>query len=776
MSMFLTPDGRPFFGGTYFPPRDRDGTPASTACSSAVADAWRDQRAELEKDADSLTDAVRSGSAGRSTPRRGSRSTRDLAARRLARRWPSSSTPSSAASASTPTGPKRPKFPEPVEPRLPPRPAPPRPADGRAGAGARPAGDGPQDARPRWPAAASATTWPAAITATARTATGASPTSRRCSTTTPSSPRSTCWPSRRPATPAGGPRPRRPSPSSPGRMTAPEGGFYSALDAETEGEEGKSYVWTRDEVETVLGDGEDFAVFAQVYGLDGEPNFEGGPLRPARAAAAEQAEALDRRPRPSKPGWPRSARSSWPPATAGPRRCCDDKVLTSWNGLMIAAYADGFRVLKDDRYRQRRRDGRRLPPGASCRTPTAASCGPTAAARPSSPAYLEDYAFLAHGLLRLHAATGDPKRLAQARALADRMIADFADPEDGGFFYTAGDHESLLARAKDPFDNALPGGNSVAIRDLVALGVATGEAATSTRPARPSTPSAPSLARNPAGLPPDARGPRRIPRRPPRAPRLAGRRRGRADPAGSVVTAKADRRQGRPWPRRAASSRSPSTLTIRGRLPHLRQPAPCRGRDPDGRHPRADGQRLRPRRVDYPDGDVEDPRRRRAGEGRRLRGDSHPHGARLASRGPTRQSRSDVPASRYQACNDRACLAPATLEVPVPVEVRGRRWRSDRRAFSTRRRLPTARPSPRPRLRPHSGRTIPGSRHRWIDPGRSRPALRPPEPEQADRRDLARRGRPRRAAASRGSRSATPGRSTRWRRACWSSASARRRG
>jgi hypothetical protein len=141
---------------------------------------------------------------------------------------------------------------------------------------------------------------------------------------------------------------------------------------------------------------------------------------------------------------------------------------------MIAAYADGFRVLKDVRYREaaekaadflwstaRDKDGRLL------RTYRAGQA--------KLPAYLEDYAFLAHGLLRLQAATGDPKRLEQARALTDRMIGEFADSRDGGFFYTSDDHESLLARPRDPFDNVLPGGNSVAIRNLIALAAATKE-------------------------------------------------------------------------------------------------------------------------------------------------------------------------------------------------------------------------------------------------------------------------------------------------------------
>jgi uncharacterized protein YyaL (SSP411 family) len=157
-----------------------------------------------------------------------------------------------------------------------------------------------------------------------------------------------------------------------------------------------------------------------------------------------------------------------------PAPLLDDKILTSWNGLTISAYAEGFRLLKEPRYRQaaeraadflltrlRTSDGRLLRTYRNGQAKLAA--------------YLEDYAFLAHGLLRLHDATGDPARLTQARALTDRMIADFADTREGGFFYTSGDHESLLARPKDPYDNALPSGNSLAIRNLVALARATGE-------------------------------------------------------------------------------------------------------------------------------------------------------------------------------------------------------------------------------------------------------------------------------------------------------------
>ena len=142
---------------------------------------------------------------------------------------------------------------------------------------------------------------------------------------------------------------------------------------------------------------------------------------------------------------------------------------------MIAAYADGFRLLKDPRYRQAAEKAADFLL-TSLRTPNGRLLRTYRAGQAKLPGYLEDYAFLVHGLLRLHAATGDGKRLEQARSLSDRMIADFDDPKDGGFFYTADDHESLLARPKDPYDGALPSANSVAVRNLVALAHATGEA------------------------------------------------------------------------------------------------------------------------------------------------------------------------------------------------------------------------------------------------------------------------------------------------------------
>jgi uncharacterized protein YyaL (SSP411 family) len=258
-------------------------------------------------------------------------------------------------------------------------------------------------------------------------------------------------------------------------MTAPDGGFFSALDAESGGEEGQSYVWTRAEVERVLGTGGDSDTFARVYGLARAPNFsEDRYVLLEPRTRAEQAETLKTTPEALEARLQPLRARLLAVRDRRPAPLCDDKVVTSWNGLTIAAYADGFRLLKDPRHRQaaeRAADfllGRlRAPDGRLLRTYRNGQA--------KFPAYLEDYAFLAHGLLRLHAATGDPRRLAQARALTDRMIDDFADTKAGGFFFTSDDHESLLARPKDPYDNALPSGNSVAIRNLIALAAATGE-------------------------------------------------------------------------------------------------------------------------------------------------------------------------------------------------------------------------------------------------------------------------------------------------------------
>ena len=254
-------------------------------------------------------------------------------------------------------------------------------------------------------------------------------------------------------------------------MQDPEGGYYATLDADSEGEEGKFYLWTRDQAQSVLDENE-YAVFGGLCGLTGPPNFEGrewhlqarnpdGKLSPDLPAGESAPDLLD------------SARRKLLSIRDGrvrPGR--DEKVLTGWNGLMIRAMARAARVLgRDDMagsaagavdfVRARLwRDGRLL------------ACHKDGRAR--FPAYLDDYAFLADGLLELLQVRWRSKDLALARELADVMLARFADPR-GGFFFTADDHEALIHRPKPLADEATPSGNGVAVRVLVCLGSLLGE-------------------------------------------------------------------------------------------------------------------------------------------------------------------------------------------------------------------------------------------------------------------------------------------------------------
>jgi uncharacterized protein YyaL (SSP411 family) len=243
-------------------------------------------------------------------------------------------------------------------------------------------------------------------------------------------------------------------------MRAPEGGFYSALDADSEGEEGKFYLWTSDEVRDLLG--EDAEPVIRYFGLDAEPNFEGranvlhlpgDEIDPElRARARERLyEARSRR--------------VWPGL--------DDKRLTSWNALMISALADAGAVLERDDYlsaarvcahflltRMRDANGRLLRTYKD--------------GRASLNAYLEDHAFLLEALLVLYEATFQTRWFAEARGLADTMIERFADPE-GGFFTTSDDHERLVTRPKDIQDHPIPSGNSSAAFGLLRVSAFTGE-------------------------------------------------------------------------------------------------------------------------------------------------------------------------------------------------------------------------------------------------------------------------------------------------------------
>jgi uncharacterized protein YyaL (SSP411 family) len=243
-------------------------------------------------------------------------------------------------------------------------------------------------------------------------------------------------------------------------MRAPEGGFYSALDADSEGVEGKYYVWTLGELRDALGDDADAAI--AWFGATEHGNFEGanvlesrGPEPPSEQRERIRATLLDVRSGRVRPG-------------------LDDKRLASWNALMIAALADAGAVLgREDHLDAAREaasfvlDRMRGPDGRLLRTFNAG------VARLA--AYLEDHAFLLEALLALYEATFEERWFTTARGLADTIVARFADPERGGFYSTADDHEQLITRRKDLEDSPIPAGGSSAALGLLRLSALTGE-------------------------------------------------------------------------------------------------------------------------------------------------------------------------------------------------------------------------------------------------------------------------------------------------------------
>jgi uncharacterized protein YyaL (SSP411 family) len=268
-------------------------------------------------------------------------------------------------------------------------------------------------------------------------------------------------------------------------MTDPAGGFYSTQDADSEGEEGKFFVWTPDEIRRVLG--EEVDAFIAAYGVTPHGNFEGKNIlefvgdidqRPTLAEARRKLfEAREKRVHPGR----------------------DEKVLTSWNGLMLAAFAEAGRVLDIGDYRKvaeqnaefllrdlRQENGRLLRTWK--RRPERVLEGSSEGAGEAKlNGYLEDYAYLMEGLLELYQTTFDPRWFEAAQELAETMIAHFqADsvqlrpepqlPSDSartggiaGFYDTSDDHEALFTRPRDLQDNATPSGNAMAVTALLKL-------------------------------------------------------------------------------------------------------------------------------------------------------------------------------------------------------------------------------------------------------------------------------------------------------------------
>ncbi len=256
------------------------------------------------------------------------------------------------------------------------------------------------------------------------------------------------------------------------RMIGPEGGIDATEDADSEGVEGKFYVWSLEEVEAILGP-ERAKDFAYVYDVTRQGNWEESTIlnmpkplaQAAKMLGRDEAElrvildedrakllaARDRRIPPAK----------------------DSKVLVSWNGMMLAPLAEGSRILGDERYLDvaRRCAGFILD---RMRQPDGRLWHGFKDSQAKFNGYLDDYACFMDGLTRLFESTGEARWIEAALDIARVMIDEFSDPEQGGFYYTGKSHKTLIARQKDAYDNATPSGNAMAATALLRLAALTG--------------------------------------------------------------------------------------------------------------------------------------------------------------------------------------------------------------------------------------------------------------------------------------------------------------
>jgi uncharacterized protein len=254
-------------------------------------------------------------------------------------------------------------------------------------------------------------------------------------------------------------------------MTDPRGGFYSSQDADSEGVEGKFFVWSPQEVVEALGEN-DGAIFCDYFDVTGRGNFEGHNILHVDATiddvagrhnldAASVREIIDKgrrqlfeiRERRVKPGR-------------------DEKVLTAWNGLMLASFAEASAILDENKYREVARANARFVLDDLSREGLLLRTYKDGEAKLN--AYLEDYASFIDGLNSLYEVTGEIEWLESAIALTNKMIEEFWDEEEGGCFFTGRSHERLIVRSKEWMDNATPSGNSLAAMSLLRLSSLTG--------------------------------------------------------------------------------------------------------------------------------------------------------------------------------------------------------------------------------------------------------------------------------------------------------------
>jgi len=250
-------------------------------------------------------------------------------------------------------------------------------------------------------------------------------------------------------------------------MQGPEGGYYSATDADSEGVEGKFFVWEPHEVEELLGR-EDAERFCAYYDVTPQGNWEGLNVLRVQRSHEVVASELGISERALRESLSRAVPILYEARSQRVPPLLDDKVLVAWNGLMIDAFALAARVFPERGYAESATRAasfllERLtrPDGGLYRTYRAGQA--------HLAAYLEDYAYFAQGLISLYEVSGDERFLNEAARLAERLLSDFGDPAGGPFYQTAHGHEALIARVRDGHDGAIPNANAIAAHALARL-------------------------------------------------------------------------------------------------------------------------------------------------------------------------------------------------------------------------------------------------------------------------------------------------------------------
>ena len=253
-------------------------------------------------------------------------------------------------------------------------------------------------------------------------------------------------------------------------MTDPAGGFYSTQDADSEGVEGKFFVWSLDEIKQLLGE-RDAVLFAAYYNVTNDGNFEGKNILNVTRGQSEVGATENLTIEELSATLERARTILFAEREKRVKPARDEKVLTAWNGLMLASFAEAAAILSRSDYLVVAKQNARFVLDNLHREGLLLRTYKDGQAKLN--AYLEDYAFLIDGLVTLFETSGELEWLEEACRLTATMIQEFWDDKEGGFFYTGRSHETLIVRSKDFFDNATPAGNSIAAEVLLSVGLLT---------------------------------------------------------------------------------------------------------------------------------------------------------------------------------------------------------------------------------------------------------------------------------------------------------------